>query len=96
MSGDTQGGGTISSTSLANVDLNLGVTTVLWTAVDTFGNTTTCSFTVTVEDNQAPAISCPSSDTVSMDADECNYTIQGAETMQQRQTTVRYLSCTTP
>jgi hypothetical protein len=38
---------------------NVGVTTVTYTASDAFGNTATCSFTVTVIDNQAPTITCP-------------------------------------
>ena len=80
LSGVTTGGGTISSTSLANVDLQLGTTTVLWTAVDTAGNTTTCSYTITVNDNQAPSFTlCPSNGTENMDAGECNYSIQGNE-----------------
>jgi large repetitive protein len=37
----------------------LGVTTVTWTATDACGNTSTCSFTVTVQDDEAPVIICP-------------------------------------
>jgi len=44
-SGATPG---LTGTSLAGVDLNLGVTTILWTATDATGNTNTCQFTVTV------------------------------------------------
>jgi subtilisin-like proprotein convertase family protein len=36
-----------------------GVTTVNCTVADASGNTQTCSFTVTVNDNEAPAITCP-------------------------------------
>lgn len=36
-----------------------GVTTVACTATDTSNNTAQCSFTVTVNDTQAPAITCP-------------------------------------
>jgi hypothetical protein len=32
----------------------VGTTTVIWTAIDASGNPNTCSFTVTVEDHQAP------------------------------------------
>ncbi len=38
----------------------VGVTTVLWTATDVHGNTSTCAVTVTVVDNQAPTVVCPS------------------------------------
>ena len=44
---------------------NLGTTTVTYTATDNCGNTTQCSFTVTVNDNEAPEINCPPTITVS-------------------------------
>ena len=37
----------------------VGVTTVSFRATDAAGNSASCSFTVTVIDNQAPAINCP-------------------------------------
>ena len=43
---------------------SLGMTTVTCTATDTGGNTTDCTFTVTVNDNETPAITCPSDVTV--------------------------------
>src|SRR5207244_6298108 len=43
---------------------SLGVTTVTNTAWDSSGNSSTCIFTVTVLDNQPPAISCPGNITV--------------------------------
>src|SRR6185436_12953347 len=42
----------------------VGVTTVIGTARDSSGNSITCAFTVTVIDNQPPAISCPGNITV--------------------------------
>jgi hypothetical protein len=39
----------------------IGTTTETWKATDAGGNTTFCSFTVTVVDNQAPVITCPPS-----------------------------------
>src|SRR5262249_1178648 len=36
-----------------------GPTTVTYTVTDTSGNTSTCSFTVTANDTEAPTISCP-------------------------------------
>ena len=43
----------------------VGVTTVINTATDASGNTSTCTFTVTVTDNQPPTITCPVDVTVS-------------------------------
>ena len=37
----------------------VGTTTVTNTATDASGNTTSCSFTVTVTDTQNPVITCP-------------------------------------
>jgi gliding motility-associated-like protein len=67
-------------TTLAGVDFNLGTTTVLWTVTDGSGNTSTCTFDVTVVDNILPSItSCGASgnQTVNVDAAECNYTQTG-------------------
>jgi hypothetical protein len=55
----------------------LGVTTVIWTATDASLNTSTTSYTVTVNDNQAPTLSNPGAQTLSTGAGICtrNYTI---------------------
>jgi CHRD domain/HYR domain len=46
----------------------VGVTTVTYTAVDGYGNSSTCSFTITVEDNTAPVVmGCPDPDADLMD-----------------------------
>ncbi|PKP07892.1 MAG: hypothetical protein CVU08_15610, partial [Bacteroidetes bacterium HGW-Bacteroidetes-3] len=48
-------------TPTANRTFDLGVTTVTYYVEDAAGNTSTCSFTVTVTDNQAPTfVNCPS------------------------------------
>jgi gliding motility-associated-like protein len=47
---------------------NLGVTTITYTAVDPFGNTSTCSFTVTITDNINPTITCPVAQTLNLNA----------------------------
>ena len=49
----------------------VGTTTVTYTATDVGGNTATCSFTVTVTDNQIPAITCPANVTVNTALNTC-------------------------
>ena len=49
----------------------VGTTTVTYEVMDTFGNTSSCSFTVTVNDNENPTITCPSNMTVGNDPGEC-------------------------
>src|SRR5690606_30422742 len=73
LSGSTTGNGT----SLNGVTFNLGETTITWTVTDNAGNTNTCSFTVTVEDNIAPEITCTANQEVGVDIDECTYTHSG-------------------
>lgn len=50
----------------------LGTTTVTYSGEDGTGNIGTCSFEVTVEDNEAPVITCPSNITTSNDAGTCD------------------------
>lgn len=76
LSGATTGTGT----SLQGVIFNQGITTVTWVAVDTAGNQDECQFTVTVSDNEFPAIvNCPSPISQNTDAGDCgaivNWTI---------------------
>ncbi|AVR46132.1 hypothetical protein C7S20_13175 [Christiangramia fulva] len=52
----------------------IGTTTVTWTVTDASGNIATSSFTVTVEDNESPEISCPGDMTVSTE-DGQNYAV---------------------
>ncbi|NVN93684.1 MAG: HYR domain-containing protein, partial [Bacteroidetes bacterium] len=54
LTGVTSGTGT----TLNNVVFNKGLTTVTWTASDASGNTQTCSYTVTVNDNENPVAIC--------------------------------------
>jgi gliding motility-associated-like protein len=49
----------------------VGTTTVYDTAIDIHGNTSTCSFTVTVNDTTKPTLVCPANITVSNDLDSC-------------------------
>ena len=73
LSGATTGSGL---TTLTGINFNTGITHVLWTVTDTVGNSTDCSYDITVIDNIDPSIiMCGAGDqTVNVDADECNYT----------------------
>ncbi|MFN5237469.1 MAG: HYR domain-containing protein, partial [Bacteroidota bacterium] len=76
LSGVTTGTG---SSSLAGVVFNKGVTTVEWGVADAAGNTGTCSFTVTVNDDDNPTLSCVANQTKGTAAPACNYTSSGTE-----------------
>lgn len=49
-----------------------GSTTVQCTATDASGNTSTCSFTVTVVDTQPPVITCPANISVGTGSNQCS------------------------
>ncbi len=52
--------------------LPLGVSTIIWTATDAFGNTATCPQQITVVDNQPPVIvNCPADITVQAQTAGC-------------------------
>jgi len=59
----------------------VGTTTVVATAKDVSGNAITCSFTVTVLDNEKPVITCPVSVTATRNTNSglCTYKVQGNE-----------------
>jgi hypothetical protein len=60
------------TSSLANETFPLGTTAVVWTVTDDSGNTTSCSITVVVEDNEAPSfVNCPA-DTITVGNDFAN------------------------
>jgi len=68
-------GATLTSTKNPGTAFNLGTTLVTYTATDAAGNTSTCSFNVTVQDNASPTIAgCPSNITVSVNA-SCQATV---------------------
>src|SRR4029077_17040860 len=50
----------------------VGTTTVTNTATDASGNTSSCTFTVTVTDNQNPVITCPANLVLATDAGRCS------------------------
>jgi hypothetical protein len=77
------GGNYIVPGSVVNAVFFVGVTTVTYTATDQAGNSVTCTFTVTVNDNTNPVItncSAPFTDTknVSTGAANCTYTHSGS------------------
>jgi len=49
----------------------VGTTTVICIAVDAAGNSATCSFDVTIQDNSAPMVTCPTDITVNSLAKDC-------------------------
>ena len=56
------------SSPVSGSTFQLGTTTVTSSVVDAAGNSSSCSFTVTVVDSEPPTITCPASRTVSADA----------------------------
>ncbi|XP_033122074.1 hyalin-like [Anneissia japonica] len=50
-------------------ELSIGVTNVLFTAVDCYGNQNECVFIIDVEDNEAPMLECPPNQNVTGDSD---------------------------
>ena len=54
----------------------VGVSSVTYQASDAAGNTASCSFSVTVEDREAPVIHCDANKTQSTDAGVCGATVQ--------------------
>ncbi|MEX0813146.1 MAG: HYR domain-containing protein, partial [Chitinophagales bacterium] len=58
-------------TSDASDTYPVGVTTVTWTVTDTSGNSTQCTMTITVTDDEDPFISCPSDITQPADSGVC-------------------------
>ncbi|MEM7036410.1 MAG: HYR domain-containing protein, partial [Bacteroidota bacterium] len=66
----TSAAGTASGSTFA-----VGMTTVEYTVTDAAGNTALCTFTITVEDNEAPnVIGCPANRTEYLDAD-CEFSM---------------------
>ena len=64
---DNTPGVRVSCTPASFATFLLGDTTVTCTATDTSGNTAACTFTVTVNDTEAPVVSCPADRTAPND-----------------------------
>lgn len=58
--------------SLKGLEFPLGTTTVTWTVTDISNNTMTCSFDITVVDDQPPMLTCPPDVTVNSDGTGLN------------------------
>lgn len=65
-------GASLSSNYTNGSAFPVGTSTVVFTAIDSAGNTDTASFTITVTDTEAPIVQCPSDVTVSADAGMCS------------------------
>lgn len=78
---DNCGVNTVTSTHSPGSTFPVGVTTVVYTATDNNGNSSTCTFTVTVLDDESPVITCPGNITVNNDSGDCgaivNYNVVG-------------------
>ncbi|MFC7358296.1 HYR domain-containing protein [Jejudonia soesokkakensis] len=64
--------------TLAGTTLPLGATVITWTVDDGNGQMDSCTTTVTVEDNEAPTITCADYSR-STDPNVCQYTVAGTE-----------------
>ncbi|MCB9016960.1 MAG: HYR domain-containing protein, partial [Lentimicrobiaceae bacterium] len=80
--GIVSGTNTLSGVSIprgSNNGPGTGVIPVTWTATDASGGTATCTFTLTIEDHEAPVITVPGNQIRSTDLHQNYYTIQGNE-----------------
>ena len=69
---DNCGIDTLIGTSMSGDTFPVGVTLVTYIVSDVNGNSETCSFSITVEDQEAPMITCPANITVSNDTGQCS------------------------
>src|SRR5439155_5037437 len=72
---DNCGVATVSSDPPSGSTFPVGPTAVTVTAVDTAGNSNTCSFTVTVVDETPPTLNCPSDIVATNDDGQCVATV---------------------
>lgn len=63
--------GTRSDNQALNAPYPKGTTTITWTATDDANNSSSCAQTITVNDTEAPAISCPGNITKNNDPGTC-------------------------
>ncbi len=61
--------------NLASFVFNVGITTMTYTVTDAGGTSVSCSFTITVNDNQLPVISCPAGIKATYGEEQCNASV---------------------
>ncbi|MFH2095108.1 MAG: HYR domain-containing protein, partial [Bacteroidota bacterium] len=66
-------------TTLSGEILPSGITAITWYATDNAGNTDTCSFNVTITDNENPVITCLPNQVIPSDFGTCTYAVSGNE-----------------
>ncbi|TDE44339.1 HYR domain-containing protein [Flavobacterium rhamnosiphilum] len=71
---------TINYTVASGTFLLPGITSITATATDEAGNSSNCTFTVTVKDVENPAITCPDNITINNDAGDCGAIVNFAAT----------------
>ena len=80
---DNCSGSSAVATPASGSTFPLGTTTVNVVATDAAGRTSTCSFTVTITDCEAPTVQCPANVTTCADAGSCgavvNFNASGAD-----------------
>ncbi|MCC1485603.1 LamG-like jellyroll fold domain-containing protein [Winogradskyella immobilis] len=69
------------SGTIDNRSFNIGTTMVTYTATDSAGNDIMCSYTITIEDNEAPEINCPGNQNINFDSNICQYTLPDYTTL---------------
>ncbi len=74
LSGATTGSG---ANDASGVYFNLGITDVKYYLFDLAGNVDSCSFTVQVNDNKRPIVTCPVNRTVNNDLNNCSAIVTG-------------------
>jgi hypothetical protein len=74
----------------------VGTTTITWTATDAAGNSATCQQTVTVNDTQPPAISCPTDMTGAKPANACSAVVNYSTPSATDNCSTASVSCSPP
>lgn len=67
----------VASNPTPNGFFDIGVDTIFYIATDDAGNSDTCSFTITVNDDSPPVIGCPTDLTVNNDTGLCSAVVNG-------------------
>ncbi|RKD99768.1 HYR domain-containing protein, partial [Marinifilum flexuosum] len=67
------------TSSVTGEHLNPGNHTIVWTAEDASGNSTTCNVNIEIVDDLYPAITCVGDQSVSNTTGDCSYTTSGTE-----------------